>query len=120
MTDQRIPTEAELRLVAGVCNKFDECVFIEDGDLILIGVGLFNPLEDSNDTDWLVRAMCKVGWLIMRWQCPNGRCGAKLDRRDRLDWIQSGWLAEVEADTDRFATTFAIIDALAAEEKRDE
>ncbi len=113
MTDQRVPTEAELELVAGVCNKFEDHVFIEDGDLIWMGSGLFDPLHNSNDLDALVRAMQAAGWFIQRNHIRSGCFVIVHLLSDASIFIRK------EAPTDRYATTFACIDALAAEAEKE-
>ncbi|MCZ6654845.1 MAG: hypothetical protein O7D91_17690 [Planctomycetota bacterium] len=114
---ERVPTERELQLVMNVCNKFEEHVVIEDGDLIWMGSGLFDPLHNSNDLDVLIRAMQAAEYQIDRTHhAVTGSTTTKI----RTALSATPPLVTMLGTTDRYATTFAIIDALAAEAERKE
>ncbi len=127
MTDQRVPTEAEWGLVAGVmgftfcervlCEGCDDWT-LEPAGLFHGGEGLFDPLADSNDTDRLVRAMQAAGYVVTRRHENNMTTRADVFRHIGTSPVLRRCAPGIGGMQDPGATTFAIIDALAAEEKR--
>ena len=82
---------------------------------------VFAPLTNSNDLDALVRAM--LGYRIERTQWEDGAYTVEV--RKQFGFNEYGleqWdiVSTIDAPTDRYATTFAIIDALVAEAERKE
>lgn len=124
---ERVPTEAEWGLVAGVmkmpgavvknyvgadCWREGEpydattCLWYEDKG--------FNPFEDSNDLDALVRVMQAAGYTVSRWAWAHG-----YKEHETVIHHDGTIYATVRGSTDNYATTFAIIDALAAEAEKE-
>lgn len=70
-TVERCPTGYELGLVAGVFTG-DITIVVEDGELLWIGHGTFDPLYNHNDLARLVEAMQAKGWFVRRSHLPSG------------------------------------------------
>ena len=123
MTEQRIPTEAEWGLVETLLNlknyvRSDNSMYLIH--LLYLPDGkehnlYFDPFGNSNDTDRLVQAMQAAGCLVERYAYPPSYPMPNGAKVTSSDGYQTGVYME---DDDSRATTFACIDALAAEEKR--
>lgn len=121
MTEQRVPTEEEWELVAGVmgwswasCKLNGDAIIHRQHSVIesVMRSHLFDPLHDSNDTYMLVRAMQAAGYTVYCDHSMHGHTHTAV-------WRKAAQWGDCTASTDHHATTFAIIYALAAEEKRE-
>lgn len=105
---KRQTTEAELRLVAGVCGG----VVFDHGELLRIGWGRFDPLYNYADLARFVSAMQGAGWRITRCAEPDG-CFTIVFHPE----FGVIMLSPANLPTDLEATYYAIVDALKEQEE---
>ncbi len=124
MTEQqRVPTEAEWGLVAKLM-KLKGYLRSDDRMSLVRFVGMhdprlyFDPLGDSNCTDALVRAMQAARYKVERSHWDYGDCPTICDVYKREGPSEYRHCAKVISPTNRYATTFACVDALAEAERK--